>query len=97
MNYEEQGFKSVWENEHYLINGHKFYCYCAFTEPKVLHLCKMDKLTDKMDRDRSASSYSVSACFYFDKYEPDENIRNAHENGADIGKYGELQINKGKL
>ena len=97
MNYEEQGFKSVWENEHYLINGHKWYCYCAFTEPKVLHLCKMDKLTDKMDRNLSAAMYPVSGDFYLDKYQYDGDIRTAHENGEDIGKYGKLEITKGKL
>jgi hypothetical protein len=97
MNYEEQGFKAVWEREHYLINGHKWYCYCAFTEPKVLHCCKMDNITDKMDNNLSPSMYSVIADFYLNKYEIDETIRNAHESGADIGKYGELVITKGKI
>lgn len=97
MNYEEEGFKRVWENEHYLINGHKWYCYCAFTEPKVLHCCKMDKITDTMDRNMSAAMYSVSCDFYFDKYQDDSEIRVSHENGEDIGKYGKLELTKGKL
>lgn len=97
MDYEEEGFKRVWESEHYLINGHRYYCYCAFTEPKVLHCCKMDKITDKMDNSLSASMYSVSADFYFDKYVSDDRIRTSHENNEDIGEYGKLIITKGKI
>lgn len=94
MNYEEQGFKAVWEREHYLINGDKYYCYCAFTEPKVLHCCKMDNITDIMDINRSPSSYSVSVNFYFNRYAIDSDIKSAHDSNADIGKYGKLEITR---
>ena len=57
----------------------------------------MNKLTDKIDRNISAAMYPVSGDFYFHVYGIDSDIRDAHENEEDIGKYGNLQITKGKI